>query len=139
MPRKSVASLSVVPAALPQRPAPPRELTKEQACEWTAIVNALPVSWFVAGAAPLLTQYVRHVSTARVLARQIDAVDPAQLGDRAVLRRYGVLLGAAERESRALIHLGRALRLNPHSRMRHETAGRAAGKSTGSEKRPWEF
>ena len=137
MPRKSAASLSVVSTALPQRPAPPRELTKEEAAEWTAIVNSMPVSWFIAGAAPLLVQYVRHVVTARRLARGIDAIDTSKLEDKAVLRRYGTLLAAAARESKALIDLGRALRLNPHSRMRHETAGRAAAKA-GDGKKPWE-
>jgi hypothetical protein len=137
MPRRSAASLSVIPTALPQRPAPPKELTREQAKEWVEIVGSLPISWFAAGAQALLVQYCRHLTTARVLARAIDAIDTTQLGDRAVLRRYGILLGAAQRESKALINLGRALRLNPQSRMRAETAGRAAAKA-GPSRKPWE-
>ena len=45
--RRSVASLAVV-TPLPQdrRPAPPSELTAEQAAVWRDTVNAMPSDWF---------------------------------------------------------------------------------------------
>src|SRR5690349_15437450 len=116
--RKSAASLSLgVVTGLPgQRPQPPDELTDEQADLWRAVVTTKPADWFQPDTHPLLSQYVRHVTAARVLATQIDGMDPACLADQEHLQRYEKLLAMRERESRAINALARGMRLTQQSR-----------------------
>ena len=44
--RKSAVALATVAVIPGQRPAPPAELTEEQAEEWRAIVATKPPEWF---------------------------------------------------------------------------------------------
>jgi len=138
MPRKSAASLSVLEVVSVRRPDPPADLTAEQAEEWRAVVARMPVDWFGRETHQLLAQYSRHVARARALARQVDALDPKHLTCPQFLKRYDKLLAMAERESRAMTALARAMRITQRSRIRAETAGRASSKA-GDGRRPWEF
>src|SRR3954451_18956821 len=126
--RKSAASLTVATVTgLPgQRPQPPDELTDEQAEVWRAVVATKPADWFQPDTHPLLTQYCRHTVAARVLARQIDGMDPACLADEDQLRRYEKLLAMRERESRAINALARGMRLTQQSRYDAAKADRSA-------------
>jgi hypothetical protein len=67
--RKSAASLSIVSVLGNERPAPPEDLTDEEAKEWRAIVGRMPADWFTRENFPLLVEYCRHVVRARDLAR----------------------------------------------------------------------
>jgi hypothetical protein len=129
MPRKSAASLAIIPMGLPQRPEPPAHLTKAQATLWQKIVGQMPTDWLIAGSAPLLTAYVRHVATADLLARAINATDPDT-----DLPRYAKLTEMAARESKALCSLSTKLRLAPSNRF--DSKKRIPINT--AERKPWE-
>jgi hypothetical protein len=65
---KSAASLSVGRVLGNERPAPPDELTEEEAEEWRAIASRMPHDWFTRENHPLLAEYCRHIVRARDLA-----------------------------------------------------------------------
>jgi hypothetical protein len=135
--RKSAASLAVV-ASLPEhRPAPPDDLTEEQAEEWRAIASRMPADWFTRETHPMLAQYCRHVSKARVLGKQIDAFDPAWLTEADGLAMYDRLTHMADRESKAIAMLGTKMRLTHQSRYKAEKAHVAVTKA-GSAPKPWQ-
>jgi hypothetical protein len=52
--RKSAAALSVVSMIGNERPAPPDELTEDEAAEWRAIAGPMPPDWFTRENYPLL-------------------------------------------------------------------------------------
>lgn len=56
-------------------PDPPDELTREQGCEWTAIVRAAGADWFSRENHPLLVQLVREIVCARRIAQLIYATE----------------------------------------------------------------
>lgn len=66
MPRVSAAALSVVSTIT--RPTAPDDLTAEQKHEWDVVVQALPPDWFPQETWPLLKQYCRLITRARMLA-----------------------------------------------------------------------
>jgi hypothetical protein len=138
MPRKSAAELSLVAIRqAPERPKPPDELTEVQATEWRAVVARMPWDWFPRETQGLLVQHCRHVVRARALAEQINTINPAELEGEKMLTRYDRLLRMAERESRAITALGRAMRITQRSRVRAETAGTAA-QDPGGGRKPWD-
>src|SRR5262245_10306201 len=51
---------------------PPSSLNKEEAAEWSKIVNAAPADWFSDSNTGSLEQYCRHVVAARRIARLIE-------------------------------------------------------------------
>lgn len=111
--RPSHASLSVVSNGqidAIQRPRPPEELNHEQAVVWREIVDRLPADWFQRENYPLLVQYCRHVSRARMISEAIEAAQTEF--DGATLAK---LLGAEEVQSRALASLATRMRLSQQS------------------------
>jgi hypothetical protein len=66
--RKSAASLSIVSVLGNERPAPPDELTREEAEEWRAIASRMPHDWFMREIHPLLAECCRHIVRVRDLA-----------------------------------------------------------------------
>jgi hypothetical protein len=131
MPRKSAAALAIAPLALPQRPEPPKDLTAAQAEIWRTIVACRPPAYFEGACHEPLVAYCRHADTADVLAAAINACDPTDL------RRYGLLLGMAARESAALSRLSAKLRLAPQHVRRIEQMVKSVG-SVPWAKKPWE-
>ena len=113
----------------PRRPDPPTELTEAQATLWQTIVGEMPVDWLIAGAAPLLTAYVRHVSSADVLARVINGVDLTK-----DLDLYDQLTRMACRESAAICALSTKMRLAPSNRF----DAKKRLPATNGGRRPWE-
>jgi hypothetical protein len=69
--RKSAALLSIESVLGNERPAPPDELTEEEAEEWRAIAGRMPHDWFTRENHPLLAEYCRHIVRARDLAQDI--------------------------------------------------------------------
>lgn len=136
--RKSGASLSVAVTNMPgQRPEPPSDLTSEQAAEWRAVVSQMPANWFTRETHAMLAQFCRHVVQSRVIAAQLDAFDPALLGDPDGLRRFDKLTQLADREGRAMSSLGTRMRLTQHARYTEKSAGSAA-KHEVNGTRPWQ-
>src|SRR5687767_7349624 len=97
--RKSSAALSVVPIARigqPQRPEPPKHLSKAAAAVWREVVSGVRVDWFGRETWPLLEQYCRHVCLARVIAEAI----PSEIGDDII--RVDKLSAMQARETQAI-------------------------------------
>ena len=129
MPRKSAASLSVVPLGLPAKPSPPRGLTKSQLAQWGAIVGEMPHDYFTAGSMPLLVAFVRAVDAANTIAKMIQATDINE-----DLGRYSKLLEMAARETKSMCALAQKMRLA-------QSAGpdsRKTVKTRGTGQPPWE-
>ena len=75
--RKSAASLAlrpITPVEAKPRPAPPAELSDEEAEEWRAVVGRMPADWLARETYPLLVQYCRHVVSARRIHQLIEAL-----------------------------------------------------------------
>jgi hypothetical protein len=127
--RRSAASFSVISPISDHRPAPPDELTDEQANEWLAIVDRLPADWFKRETTPLLVALCRHIATARMLSRQIDRIDEMfedVLGVAEGVAHLDRLLAMRAREVAGMAAMATKLRLTPQSRY---TPGRAATES----------
>jgi hypothetical protein len=130
--RQSAASLEVAkPGKIEtiQRPDAPYDLTDEQTEEWWAVVNRMPADWFPRETHGILSQYCRHVITARRVAQLVascEATDPLDIGE------YDQLLKMQEREGRALSSLATRLRITQQA-----TVSAKAKKPSGM-KRPWE-
>jgi len=90
------------------RPAPPSELTREQATEWVAVVERMPGGYFPRETHPVLVQYCRHVVTARRVAQLLAATEAAPTLD---LDNYARLLKLQEAEGRAISSLATRMRL----------------------------
>ena len=94
-PSAAVEIPSVVELHPDARPEPPEDLTEEQAAEWRAVADRLPADWFPRETHGLLSQYVRHVCTARRIARLLSDMEADPDLN---VRDYDRLLKAQERE-----------------------------------------
>jgi hypothetical protein len=129
--RVSSAALAVAPIDIVPRQRPPHELTDEQTEVWAAVVNSQPADWFTPATVPLLSQYCRHVITARHVAEMIERA----VADKNFLRdEYDKLLKMQERESRAIATLATKMRVSQQSITNH----RGNKKTISGEKAPWE-
>jgi hypothetical protein len=129
--RKSAASLEVVHGvSAVRRPAPPVELTDEQAAEWTAIVERMPADWFPRETHPMLSQYCLHAVSQRKVSTLIEnllAQDEFSVDD------YDKLLKMQEREGRAMSSLATRMRISQQAQYNKDKK-----KGGGTVKRPWE-
>jgi len=122
--RKSSASLQTVSIDCKSvRPTAPDCLTTDQAEVWQSVVKSMPADWFGAETHPLLSQYCRHVITARVVDKLIAERAAGELD----LKLYNRLLIMRARESAALTALARTMRMTQQSRIDPKTAGRRVG------------
>lgn len=132
--KRSSASLSVLkPAGITavERPEAPAELTDEQAIEWNSIVGRMPADWFPRETHGLLSQYCRHVITARRVAELIASLE-SEDDSAEFVANYDRLLKMQEREGRAMSSLATRMRISQHAQYNHK-------KKTGtSVKKPWE-
>jgi hypothetical protein len=139
--RKSAASLSVVSVLGNERPAPPEDLTDEEAVEWRAIASRMPHDWFTGENHPLLAEYCRHIVRARDLAGDIAKFKrfPAEVRITTDgIQRYDMLLRMADRERAAMVNLATKMRLTQQSRYRADKAATAADRGK-TVRRPWEM
>ena len=134
MPKKSAASLSVVPigTAVHRLSAPPSML-KEEVAVWDGVVQTKPADWFQADSAPILAEYCRAVVMADRLAYMIEA---ALMGDNEDGPSLKDLLKMRDAESRRVVTCGTKLRLTQQSRYT-PMASATADKSAGKAKSPW--
>ncbi len=118
-----------------QRPDAPYDLTDEQTEEWWAVVNRLPADWFPRETHGILSQYCRHVVTARRVAQLVRAAESATDEDGKPvldLSEYDQLLKMQEREGRALSSLATRLRITQQATMSEKA------RKPSQAKRPWE-
>lgn len=135
--KKSAAELAVVPieAGL-RRPEPPSDLPEQQCEVWRAVVDAEPADLLRTGASQLLLRRLcAHVVNAWRIDLLVERCATAdELGD---VGEYDKLLSMAERESRAITALARALRLTNQSRYTPQRAG-TAGRRPSRGDVPWQ-
>ena len=132
--RDSAASqeiAAIAPVTSLQRPDAPYDLTDEQSAEWWAVVNRMPADWFPRETHGLLTQYCRHVVSARRVAQLITKCEKAKPFN---VDEYGKLLAMQEREGRALSSLATRMRI---SQQGSYDAKKTKGNSS-IESQPWE-
>lgn len=117
--RKSKAELQAVARTAVvetlERPAPPDDLTDEQAEAWRGVVEPLPAEWFPPETLGLLAQYCRHLVAARRVADMVadyEKTKPSQFD----IETYDRLLKMQEREGRALSSLATRMRLTQQTR-----------------------
>ena len=131
--RKSGASLAirpVTPIETAPRPAPPGELSDEEAEEWIAVVNHLPAEWFTRETYPLLIQYCRHVITARRVRQMITALEAEEEFD---FKAYEAALKMQARESQIITTLATKMRISQQS-----TYDKSKKKGSGGSAKPWD-
>lgn len=132
MPRRSAASLSLVP---PGQPIPlarvPVGLSEGEAALWVEVVESKPADWFGADSLPVLREYVRAAvmcdTLATVVADTIKRGDPDEIKS---------VLDIRDKESRRSVSLATKLRLTPQSKYGPRAADTADRKVAG--KRPWQ-
>jgi len=131
--RTSSAELSVISGngvETIRRPAPPTELTDEQADEWRAVVNRMSADWFPRETHGMLAQYCRHVVAARRVAQLVDQIEGAENFD---IDAYDKALKMQEREGRAISSLATRMRLSQQATVRAEQA-----RKPSQVKKPWQ-
>ena len=106
MPRRSAASLAVVPpVSAPREPAPAHLVPEEQA-EWRKVVDSLPAHWFPGASYSLLEVYCQATVTTRWLAGQVAAHERGS----SAWRQWHRLWAA---EAKLAVQLATRLRLHP--------------------------
>ncbi len=122
MPRISAEARGALSYRVGGRPPPaPKNLSREAAAIWRAIVRAKPLGWFDPGSLPLLARYCRTAVRAEQLADVLDATTVHDLGaadlEKRVVKLNGSLTtlatklrlsvqGAVDRKSRLLDEAG---------------------------------
>jgi hypothetical protein len=130
--RDSVATIAVTQVGKIEpvpRPDAPYDLTDEQAAEWWAVVNRMPADWFPRETHGMLTQYCRHVVSARRIAQLIEQAVAAEPFEVIEYQRLLVMQGL---EGRAISSLATKMRLSQQSTYDRTTKKPAAGR------KPWE-
>ena len=139
--RKSAAELAVAaqvaPVSSAGRLACPLHLSDAIQAVWAELVNDQPGGSFTAKDVPLLEAYCRHVVQGRIIADQIEAFDPAWMGDDEGLKRFDRLTSMHEREGRAASSLATRLRITRQAMADAKTVGRAS-KNMARAPKPWE-
>ena len=115
--RQSAAALALVPPRPERpddarRPAPPDDLTEQQAEEWRAIVARCPADWFPRETYALLGQYCRHVVSARWLGKLLDQFEREP---NVKLDEYERVSKLVRAESAILASLATKMRLSQHA------------------------
>jgi hypothetical protein len=121
MPRKSAASLALVPSVtqLLPRLKPPRRLSKAEQRHWLGIVSALPTSAFDAVDAPALAAYCNHAAQAEQLGVWLAEHGPTD-------PQWGRVNSAQALHSRAALAWARSLRLTRVARSDRDRSATAA-------------
>jgi len=123
-----------------QMPPPPvPELNDAQQQVWRSIAGAMPGRWLQRGAYAVLAELCRRICRSGYLEQQIQSFQSEWLSAEGGLERFDKLLAAADRESKAILALSRALRLTPQSQMHPRDAGRRlADLPPDDEAAPWD-
>lgn len=132
MPRRSAASLALVPASQPVPLSPvPADLSEKEAELWVGVVESKPSDWFGADSWPILKEYVRAATICDALAAVIAAA--VKIGDPDGIKSA---LDMRDKESRRAVSLATKLRLTQQSRYGPRAAASADAKVNGN--RPWQ-
>jgi len=110
-------------------PKPPGDLNEGQKSTWQLIVNRLPADWFNFENYPLLIQYCRHISRARLVSRMLGDIE----GQKSfIIKDYRDLLRTEDEQSKILCSLATKMRLT------QQTNYDKSKKRSGGGPKPWE-
>lgn len=126
MPRRSRASLAVVPvepAQLPIRPSPPAELPIAAQALWRSLVDSRPATYFAADSLGLLETYCRSIAEYRRLMCAVEAMDPQEQS-----AEFARLSRVADMHAARASQCATRLRLTKQSQTDSRGAGRDAHK-----------
>jgi hypothetical protein len=132
----SIVSSSAHALSSEDRLQPPVNLTDTEMQVWHQVVSDQPASAFTPTHTPMLEMYCRHVVRDRVLAEQILNFNTEWLESDEGLKRYNILLGMSERESRAASSLATRLRITRQA-IDQQTVARTLVNQPKTNK-PWE-
>lgn len=134
MPRKSAASLAVVPQ-LPGtgRPEPPADLDDGEKRLWREVVNSLPPHWIDAAGRIILRRLVAQAALCLSMEEQLRAHRAAGT----VVETYAKLAKQHSDTAKQTESLLASLRATPRSRSTSHAAGLQTRKT--AEMRPWEI
>jgi phage terminase small subunit len=123
MPRKSAASLSVVPNVdgQPNRIRPRADVPASLRQIINDLVASVPPEHFRSGDAALLEQYAQAIALARQAYAELEKKGPVING------RASPWIAVLEKTHRSAVALAARLRLSPQSRIDPKTVGRKAG------------
>jgi phage terminase small subunit len=144
MPRTSGAELELVATVRGEVRSPPPAHLDEVAREaWVTITSAYPPGHFTSAAEVLLGALCQHVSLARYLNEQLDAMRHVKLNattKRGAQERetYFELLKAAQDETRLIASLSGKLRLSPSSWRNSSRVNESKLVSLPPGPRPWD-
>ena len=135
MPRKSVASLSVVPRVPGRgRPEPPADLDALESRIWREVVDALPGHWLDTAGQLILRRLAAQAAVSErqeARMRQLRAQDKDDDEEAAILAsQHGVM-------AKNVAYLLTQLRATPRAQLRSRAAGSRAEQAP--EARPWEI
>ena len=130
--RTSAAALSVANQSVAQieRPAPPAELTSDEAAEWRMVVSDMPADWFRESNLSVLEGYCRTSANCRRIASLITEMTSGESLD---IKEYERLLKMQELQHRALLSFATKMRLTQQS-----TYDREKATAPRKNKKPWE-
>lgn len=134
----SQAVAPVLPGAGSSRLDAPPQLSDFEAEIWLGVVNAMPGGWFDGSSEATLVSYCKHVATARVLDEELMQFKPEWLKEPDGLERYKTLTDMREKQTRAITACARSMRLTHQAQIQPRGAGRAKGKGSAGDRRPWE-
>tara|TARA_R110002096_G_scaffold436056_1_gene666537 strand:+ start:96595 stop:97017 length:423 start_codon:yes stop_codon:yes gene_type:complete len=133
--KKSAAELNVVPIERAIKPpSAPADLSNEMKAEWNAVVERMPPDWFTRETHGILTQYCRHVISARRVAQLIDQTET---DNEFCVQDYNRLLKMQSLESANITSLATKMRLTQQSKY-SEKAAHTAAKNANNGPKPWE-
>jgi hypothetical protein len=125
MPRRSAASLEVVPPSFGQgRIAPRREASPEVAAVFKELAASVPADHFRPADRDLLEQFAQVVVLARQAYAELEEAGPVING------RASPWLTVLEKAHRSAAALSVRLRLGPQTRLDPKTVARARGPAT---------
>ena len=133
--RKSQASLSVVPPAIPGagRPDPPSHLDTNEAQIWRAVVGALPDYWIDRAGEQILLRLVAQGAIAQRQEGRLRELRAQRLPDDPEIAALSTTHGVA---AKVITHLLASLRATPRSRMVSRAAGPKISEVPRS--KPWD-
>jgi len=137
MARKSAAALAVVSNIPGQRPEPPVTLSPRAAAEWRAVVSRMPFDWFTRETEAILCAYCSHVCQLELVRERLTDFTVESLRDEERLRIYERLSKVADAHGKALVSLGRSMRITQQSRADRKVSATAVN-AVGSGRKPWD-
>jgi hypothetical protein len=130
MPRRSRASLNVIPGPYPvYRPEPPAEFTDAEKTTWNEVVEGMRDSWFSKATLPMLRGYCALVRQADEVARDLRKVPANSKEGRLLGRQFRDLLAS-------MAVIGTKLRVCPSSNKSTKDGQRRGTRTLAP--RPWE-